>query len=127
MARQLNDHACDLLGEFFTIFAHPTRMRILCALQHQPRTVSQIAVYARIALPNASQHLRLMREKGAVAMVKQGQHVHYRIADPRFLQALMLIREVLLEQMRDKARGVGIAPRRLPADAGCWVGEAASG
>jgi ArsR family transcriptional regulator len=127
MAHQLNDQACDLLGDFFTIFAHPTRMRILCALQHQPRSVSQIAAYARIALPNASQHLRLMREKGVLAMFKQGQHVHYSIADPRFLQALMLIRAVLLEQIRDKARGVAVTPRRTAADAGCWVGEAASG
>ncbi len=114
MARPLNDQACDLMGDFFTTFAHPTRMRILCALQQQPRTVSQIAAYAGIALPNASQHLRLMRDRGVVAARKQGQHVHYAVADPRFIEALMLIRGVVVDQMRSKARGV-TTPARRPA------------
>ena len=104
MSPQTEVYYCDLLGEFFTIFAHATRMRICCALQHGPKTVTEIANYADISITNASQHLRLMRDKGAVESEKRKQSVFYRIADRRFLHAANLIREALIEQMQDKAR-----------------------
>lgn len=104
MPTQTNDSYCDLLGGFFTIFAHATRMRIFCALQHGPKAVTDIAQYADISIANASQHLRLMRDRGAVVSDKQGQSVFYRIADQRFLRAASLIREALIEQMQGDAR-----------------------
>jgi DNA-binding transcriptional ArsR family regulator len=103
MRYTMTDASCGLLGNFFSTFAHPTRMRILCALQHGPRTVTEIAAHAGIAIPNASQHLRMMRERGAVVAEKQAHHVFYRIADARILEALVLIRHALLEQLRENA------------------------
>jgi DNA-binding transcriptional ArsR family regulator len=113
MAHSMSDASCELLGGFFTIFAHPTRMRILCAMQHEPRTVTAIANHAGLSVTNTSQHLRLMRNKGAVIAEKHAQSVYYRIADPRFAQAMMLIREALLERMHQETKGVSAsAPRR---------------
>ncbi len=109
----LSDASCELLGGFFTIFAHATRMRILCALQQEPRTVTAIAELAGLSVTNTSQHLRLMRDRGAVIAEKQAQSVYYRMADPRFAQAMMLIREALLERMHQRTKGVtASAPRR---------------
>jgi ArsR family transcriptional regulator len=109
----MSDASCELLGDFFTIFAHATRMRILCALQQEPRTVTEIANHARLSITNTSQHLRLMRDRGAVVAEKHAQSVYYRIADPRFAQAMLLIREALLERMQQEARGISAsAPRR---------------
>ena len=104
MISALDQNSCDLLGDFFAIFANPTRMRMFCALQHGEKTVSEIARYAMITLPNASQHLRLMRDKGAVVAQKKAQTVTYRIADLRFLQAAGLIRQALMDHLRDRAR-----------------------
>lgn len=113
MAHAMSDASCELLGDFFTIFAHATRMRILCALQQEPRTVTAIASHAGLTVTNTSQHLRLMRDRGAVIAEKRAQSVYYRIADPRFAQAMMLIREALLERMHKETRGVSAsAPRR---------------
>jgi ArsR family transcriptional regulator len=113
MISALSDASCELLGDFFTIFAHATRMRILCALQQEPRTVTAIAEHAGLSVTNTSQHLRLMRDRGAVIAEKYAQSVYYRIADPRFAQAMLLIREALLERMHREARGVSAsAPRR---------------
>jgi DNA-binding transcriptional ArsR family regulator len=106
MAENLDELACCMMGDFFTIFANATRMRIFCALQAGDQTVSQIAEHAGIALPNASQHLRLMRDKGAVIADKRGQSVYYRIADARFIQAALLIRQALLEGIHDRAKAV---------------------
>ena len=103
--RASTDRACDLLGGFFTTLAHRTRMSIFCALQDEAKPVTEIAAYAHITVANASQHLRLMRDKGAVVAERRGQFVYYRIADARILQAAAMIREALAEQMLSKARG----------------------
>ncbi len=104
MARKLNRRMCELLADYFTVLAHPVRVRIFCALQKRPRTVSQIAAYAEVSLPNVSQHLRLLRDKGAVLTEKRAQQVYYQVADTRLLRAADLIRQLLLEQTRRQAR-----------------------
>ena len=57
MEERIDESWCMLLGDFFTIFAHPTRMRMFCALQGGRKTVSEIAEHAGITIQNASQHL----------------------------------------------------------------------
>lgn len=94
-AHQARDFACRRVGNFFTIFAHATRMRIFCALENGPQTVTRIADEAGISTSNASQHLRLMRDRGAVVTERRGQSVYYRMADRRFTQAANLVREAL--------------------------------
>jgi ArsR family transcriptional regulator len=101
-----SDPVCELLGGFFVTLAHPTRMHIFCALQRQPRSVTEIADYAQISITNASQHLKIMRDKGTVLSDKVGQTVFYRIADPRFLQAASMIRDALVRQVQGKARSI---------------------
>ena len=103
MRNPVNDASCELLGEFFCTFAHCTRMRILCALQQEARTVTQIAESAGISMTNASQHLRMMRERGAVTAEKRAQSVYYRVADPRILEAMRLIRNALSERLHREA------------------------
>jgi DNA-binding transcriptional ArsR family regulator len=95
MNQRISDASCELLGGFFATFAHTTRMRIFCALQKAPKTVTEIAEYAGVSITNASQHLRLMRDRGAVIAEKRAQSVYYRVADPRFIEAAILIRSAL--------------------------------
>lgn len=102
MHSSVSEGSCQLLGGFFATLAHTTRMRIFCALQQDAKTVTEIANEAGISITNASQHLRLMRDRGAVTAEKQGQSVYYRIADERFVEAAMLIRKALSEQLRDR-------------------------
>jgi len=103
MRDPVNDASCEMLGDFFSTLAHRTRMRILCALQHESRTVTQIAESAGISITNASQHLRIMRERGAVVAEKQAQSVYYHVADPRMLEAMRMIRDALSERLRLEA------------------------
>ncbi len=106
MGSHLDERECRLLGEFFTIFASPTRLRIFCALQDDSRTVSEIAEEAGVTIQNASQHLRIMRDKGGVEMEKSGQYVYYKIVDKRLLKGARLIRDALVDALARKA-GVG--------------------
>jgi DNA-binding transcriptional ArsR family regulator len=103
MRQSINGASCELLGAFLATLAHPTRMRIFCALQSDAKTVTEIANEAGISITNASQHLRMMRDRGALTAEKRAHNVYYRIADPRFVEAAMLIREALSERLRERA------------------------
>ncbi len=99
MKKAMSHGSCQMLGTFFATFGHSTRMKIFCALQGTPKTVTEVAVDAGISITNASQHLRIMRDRGAVTAEKRAQCVYYHIADPRFVTAAMLIHDALYEQL----------------------------
>lgn len=103
---KLDSHECRLLADFFTLFGSGIRLQIFCALQGGRRTVSELAEHAGVSLQNVSQHLRLMREKGAVATERVGQHVYYSVDDQRFMQGACLIRDALLDATRRRASEV---------------------
>ncbi len=87
----VDEGACQLVSEFFSVYGNPTRISIFCAL------------HSGVSLQNASQHLRIMRDKGAVTAVREGQRVYYAISDPRFIQGVRLIYEALTDQLRRRA------------------------
>ncbi len=103
MESHLDERECRLLAEFFTIFASSTRLRIFCSLQYGPKTVSQLAEDAGVTMQNASQHLRVMRDKGAVDTEKAGQNVYYKIVDERIIEGAQLIRDALVQSLARKA------------------------
>lgn len=60
--------------------AHDARLLVLCQLVDGERQVSQIAT--RLSQSALSQHLAVLRADGLVATRRDGQSIHYRIADP---------------------------------------------
>ncbi len=95
MTRSRHKQLCERLGTFFGLFANPVRMKIFCCLQHGPQSVSYIAREAGITLPNTSQHLRRMRQLGAVNSMRSGRSIYYHVADQRFIQAANLVADAL--------------------------------
>ncbi len=114
MSRPISETSCELLGDFFATLGHITRMRIFCALQRDPKTVTEIAAEARVSITNASQHLRMMRDRGALIAEKRAQNVYYRIADRRYVDAALLIREALSQRFSENAvQASANAPRKM--------------
>jgi DNA-binding transcriptional ArsR family regulator len=60
--------------------AHDTRLLVLCQLLDGERAAGQIA--SRLSQSALSQHLGLLRSEGLVTTRRDGQTIHYRIADP---------------------------------------------
>ena len=99
----LDGESCHLVAEFFSVYGNHTRISIFCALREGRKTVSELAEHGGVTLQNASQHLRLMRDKGAVRAEREGQRVYYSIADPRFVQGVKLIHDALMGELRRRA------------------------
>lgn len=89
--------------------AHPTRLRILALLARQEMSVGELAEITGAALPNVSQHLALLKAQRLVAGHKNGQTVHYRLADRRIIQACMITRRVLLDRLKER----GVVARKV--------------
>ncbi len=91
-----------LQASFCRVFGDEKRLRIMWFLGKDERTVGEIARHLDVPMPNASQQLRVLRDKGAVTFRKNGQTVYYRIANEKFLVGSQMIREGLIEELRKK-------------------------
>ena len=99
----LDPEMCKLVADFFTVYANPIRIHVFCALRTGPKTVSELAEHAGVTLQNISQHLRVLRDRGAVMARKDGQRTFYSIANLKYLMGVKMIRDALIEDMQEQA------------------------
>ena len=66
-------------AELCKALGNTTRVLILWALTRQEMPVTEIASTVGASLPNTSQHLRLMKDKGILASRREGSTVYYRL------------------------------------------------
>ena len=86
------------------ILANPTRLKVLNALREQEIAVADLARRVGTSMPNLSQHLAILRQRGVVLTRREGATIHYRIANPKILRAFDIMREVLFEQIAQSRR-----------------------
>ncbi len=71
--------------------AHPARLRIMARLREAECCVAQATECLGVSQPNASQHLKALREAGLIAGKRQGTRICYRIADERIAAILPIL------------------------------------
>jgi ArsR family transcriptional regulator, virulence genes transcriptional regulator len=80
-----------LHAEICKVLTDPKRLMLLEALRDGERTVGELADSLGITLPNASQHLGVMRGAGLVEGRREGPVVRYRLAEPAILEACDIV------------------------------------
>lgn len=96
----------QLHANFCQALADPKRILILYEIVNGNKSVSELAASLGLRQANISQHLMVLRERGLVVSKREGTSIYYSLANPKIIQALDLLREVLaekLEQSRDLA------------------------
>jgi DNA-binding transcriptional ArsR family regulator len=107
-------------ADMIRVLANPKRLMIVDLLGRRPCTVSEIADWLNLALPNASQHLRVMKDRGIVAGKRQGREVRYALQNPVLAQSCLLVRKTLLAETRTRPHRIewgplsGLRPVRRP-------------
>lgn len=86
-------------AEFCKFMGHAKRIEILFLLGEEELCVEELATRMEVPIPNVSQHLAIMREKGVVATRRAGNKIYYRLSNQKTLQACILMREAMLERM----------------------------
>ncbi|MEA3348447.1 MAG: metalloregulator ArsR/SmtB family transcription factor [Pseudomonadota bacterium] len=95
-----------LHAAFCTIFSSPVRLQIMDMLGPGEKSVGVLAEQLKVSMANVSQHLRLMRNQGAVSFRKDGKTVYYRVANQKFIEGIEKVREGLIEELRKKGEVV---------------------
>lgn len=77
------------------LLANERRLLLLCHLADAGEmSVGALAASIGLSQSAASQHLALMREDGLIAFRREGQTLHYKIADPNVALFLSMLKSV---------------------------------
>jgi len=109
--KTMDDQLFILHAEVCKSMANPTRLKILNALQNGEQSVDAMARSLHLRKANLSQHLAVLRQRRIVATRRDGLNIYYRCANPKMLRACEILREVLLEQLREGGALVDRAAR----------------
>lgn len=82
--------------------ANPKRLEIINLLRDQTLNVQQMIEMLDLPQANLSQHLSVLRKFNIVSNKREGKEIFYHITHPNFVKASDLIREVLIEETKDK-------------------------
>ncbi len=88
------DVAADEAAEMLKALANPSRLRLLCALVMQDRTVGELVTMLGASQSYVSGQLLRLRAEGLVSCDKEGRSVRYRLSDPRVRPVLERLYEV---------------------------------
>ncbi len=88
----LHANICQALGD-------PKRILILYALHEKPRHVTALADDLEMPQPTVSRHLRVLRQRSLVTTERDGPAVVYQLADPRMIEILNVMRQVLRDAL----------------------------
>lgn len=70
-------------SRFLKLIANEKRLLTLCHLVPGEKAVGELAAEVGLSQSALSQHLQRLRSDGLVATRREGQTIHYRVADPR--------------------------------------------
>jgi len=93
---QLHARICSAISE-------PNRILLIYAVADKPQNVNNLAEIVGISQSAASRHLKVLRERGLIQAQRNGTQVIYSLTDERFIHALDLLREVMLDQLSQQA------------------------
>lgn len=94
----------EMHAEICKIFTNPRRLEIISLLRDGEKTVSELSELAGVPQANISQHLTVLRQKGVVATRREGANIYYTIANLKILEACDLMKEVLLERLKESEK-----------------------
>jgi ArsR family transcriptional regulator len=85
----------QLHAEVCKVLTDPKRLMLIDALRHGEATVGELALRIGISLPNASQHLAVLRNAGLVEGRRVGTTVLYRLEEPEIVEACDVVHRIV--------------------------------
>ena len=84
----------DCTADVLKAIAHPTRLKLLCALNSRELSVQTLVEETGTTQSNISQHLSVLKERGIVTSRRDTTRIYYRIRDKELLQLITLMRDI---------------------------------
>lgn len=82
--------------EVLRAIAHPLRLSIIDLLsQHEQLTVTEIYETLQVEQAVASHHLRIMKDRGVVDVLRDGKNSYYSLTDQDFQHIFDILQKVI--------------------------------
>ena len=86
-----DDKNLTLIYERLSALAHPTRLKIVCALKDQEYSVKEIVRSVGGSQSNISQQLKILTFSRILSRRKSKNHVYYSVKDPQVMHLLEVL------------------------------------
>ena len=109
------DAVFESVAELFSLLATPIRLKIIGALCHGEKNVSQLLAEINTTQPNMSQHLSTLYRAGVLGKRRDSTQIYYRLQSERVAS---LCREVCTQvaiELDAQTSAVPTGERLLPA------------
>ena len=89
-----DDSEINRAADLLKVLAHPIRLKIICQLGREEKTVQRLIDSVGSTQSNVSQHLAIMRNAGVLTYKKNATQVLYRVSEPTAIDLVELLKEV---------------------------------
>lgn len=97
--REFKDKVYAVLAKLVKAMANPHRLEIIDLLSQGERSVEEIAAETDMSVANASQHLQMLRQSNLVMPRREGNFIHYRLADDNVYKSWKDLRAIGVESL----------------------------
>lgn len=97
--RAFKDRVYDELAKITKALANPHRLEIIELLAQGEYSVEQISVQTNLSVANASQHLQVLKTAQLVDITRNGNFIHYRLANANVFKAWKALRDLGVERI----------------------------
>ena len=80
--------------QVFAALSDPTRRALVARLAYGPATAGQLAELAAMSRPAVSQHIRILREAGAIRGSREGKFIWYELEGAALIEAAHWLNEL---------------------------------
>jgi ArsR family transcriptional regulator len=81
--RSNEDLVFESVAELFAVLSTPIRLKIISAVCHGEKNVSELLAEIDTTQPNMSQHLNTLFQAGVIGKRREGVQIFYRIVNDR--------------------------------------------
>ena len=97
--RDFKNKVYEELAKITKALANPHRLEIIELLAQGEFSVEQIAIQTSLSVANASQHLQVLKTALLVDITRQGNFIHYRLANTNVFKTWKALRELGVERI----------------------------
>ncbi len=85
---------CDEVSQVLKSLSHPVRLKVLCYVMDEAKTVNDLTEFCGISQSAMSQFLARMRSEGVLSSRKEGTSVYYSLSEPKLKKLLQAVKEI---------------------------------
>ena len=89
-----SDDEISKAAELLKVLSHPIRLKIICQLGLEEKTVQQLIDSVGSTQSNVSQHLAIMRNNGVLQYRKNATQVLYSVAERASIDLVQLLKKI---------------------------------